>query len=230
MSLVTSNSLFERLNRPVTDYLILRRVISFLIRNRRFHIPREKVKKSQYLSLGCGPDINPDYINLDYLWSLNLDICWDLTKGIPLESGTMKGIFTEHCLEHLEFEDGAYVLSECWRVLKPGGILRITVPDGELYLSRYNQIMNGDAHLEMPLSRLDLGNEIYTPMMSVNRVFGEFGHKFIYDFDTLSKLLEKLNFVDIRKESFKSGYDPKLILDTDKRAVESLYVEASKPA
>jgi hypothetical protein len=65
--------------------------------------------------------------------------------------------------------------------------------------------------------------------MSVNRIFREHGHQFIYDFSTMAAMLEKTGFVGVRKARFGDGANPSLILDTPGRVVESLYVEAQKP-
>jgi hypothetical protein len=66
--------------------------------------------------------------------------------------------------------------------------------------------------------------------MSVNRIFRSHGHLFIHDFDILRQLLELNQFVDVKRESYGVGRDPKLLIDTASREVESLYVEASKPS
>jgi hypothetical protein len=68
-----------------------------------------------------------------------------------------------------------------------------------------------------------------TPMMSVNRIFQEFTHMFIYDEATMRLVMQQAGFVDIKRSSFMKGRDPKLLLDSEVRAVESLYMEASKP-
>ena len=65
--------------------------------------------------------------------------------------------------------------------------------------------------------------------MCVNRIFREFTHIFIYDEETMSLLLRRAGFVTIRRESYMKGRDSKLLLDTEARAVESLYLEASVP-
>ena len=65
--------------------------------------------------------------------------------------------------------------------------------------------------------------------MRVNRIFREHGHLFIYDFDTMRQLMERNGFVSIKKETYRSGRLPALLRDTEHRAHESLYVEASKP-
>jgi hypothetical protein len=67
---------------------------------------------------------------------------------------------------------------------------------------------------------------LYSPVMSVNRVFREHGHQFIYDFPILAAMLDKVGFTQVRKVSFRTGADPSLLLDTPHRAIESLYIEA----
>lgn len=203
-------------------------MIAPLLRNRHFQIDKE-VEQKEYLDVGCGPNTHDHFINLDYSWHPNIDICWDVTKGLPLNDSSVKGIYTEHCLEHLSFEDVYSLLNEFYRVLKPKGTIRIIVPDGELYLERYTKIVNGNNDISLPYSKSDVYNEIYSPIMSVNRIFRSHGHEFIYDFDTFRQLLERNEFVRVEKEKYQSGRDPKLLLDTESRAVESLYVEATKP-
>lgn len=217
------------LDRPITSYFRVQRLISALLRNRCFHIRRDEVEQKEYLDIGSGPNIHKDFINLDYSWHPGIDICWDVTNGIPLRDESVKGIFTEHCLEHLRFEAVDFVLGESWRVLKPGGNIRIVVPDGELYLTRYSEIMREQTSARLPYADGDNYQGLYSPIMSVNRIFYADGHVFIYDFDTLHKLLERNRFIEIRKKTHKSGRDPQLLIDTESRMVESLYVEASKP-
>lgn len=147
---------------------------------------------------------------------------------MPFQAKRFNGIFTEHCLEHLSLESVDYVLGECFRVLEPGGTIRIVVPDGELYLDGYARITKGEKEMKLPYSeRLNYAG-IYSPILSVNHIFRSHGHQFIYDFDMIKRLLLKHDFVNIKKESFQSGRDKKMLIDTQSRAVESLYVEASK--
>lgn len=217
------------LRRPLTSYAKIQRVIGSTIRNRPWFISKNQIHSKEYLNVGCGPNTHAHFINLDYGWHPGIDICWDITKGLPLQSSAVKGLFTEHCLEHLPFDAIDYVLAECYRVIKPAGSLRIVVPDGELYLTRYTDIVRGQPSDTLPYAESDRDSGIYSPIVSVNRVFRAHGHLFIYDFDTLRQLLEKHGFIDIRKERYKSGRDPHLLVDTESRAVESLYVEASVP-
>jgi hypothetical protein len=69
-----------------------------------------------------------------------------------------------------------------------------------------------------------------TPMMEVSRVFSEGGNRLSpYDLMTLETMLRRVGFVDIRKEAFRCGCDAALVIDSEDRACESLYVEASAP-
>ena len=67
-----------------------------------------------------------------------------------------------------------------------------------------------------------------TPMSRINGIFRNHGHQFIYDFETFKYLLVKTGFKDIKKESFGHGRDPRLLIDQQMRADESLYVEATR--
>lgn len=215
-------------SRSVTSYSKIQHFVSRLIRNRAFQLRRLNLYQNDYLDIGCGPNTHTNYINLDYIWHPQIDICWDITKGLPLPNDSIRGIFTEHTLEHISFDAADFVLRECYRILKPGGTLRIIVPDGQLYLSRYTDIVRNKSTIALPYSQNDFRLGLYSPIMSVNRIFYDHGHKFIYDFHTLHLLLEKNHFVSVEQETYNNGRDTKLLIDTKARSIESLYVEASK--
>ncbi len=61
----------------------------------------------------------------------------NLAYSIPLEDRAADFIYSSHFLEHLDKESGRRLLEECWRVLKPGGVLRIGVPDLEYAWQMY---------------------------------------------------------------------------------------------
>jgi predicted SAM-dependent methyltransferase len=213
--------------RSIKSYAKVQALITAVIRNRAFLF--KSIEDKEYLDLGCGPNTHSEFINFDYSWHPGVDICWDVTRGLPLLSQSVKGIFTEHCLEHLTLETTDYVLKECWRVLRPGGTIRIVVPDGELYLTNYTRIISGAVGIKLPYAECVSYKDLYSPIMSVNEVFRSHGHLFIHDFDTLRLLLVRNGFINVKKESFQSGRDHKLIIDSESRAIESLYVEGSKP-
>ena len=213
------------LRRPIFSYAKVQRLVSAAIRNRGFFANTKMA--GCYLDLGCGPNTSPDFCNLDYSWHPGIDVCWDVTRGLPFADHYIGGIFTEHLLEHLAFADALALLAECRRILRVGGVLRLVVPDGQLYLSEYAKHVAGEiAH--MPYA--DVDKNVFpdaTPIVSVNRIFREHGHRFIWDYETLRLALLRCGFTNVERRSFGKGADPKLLRDTQGRAVESLYVEAN---
>lgn len=151
-----------RSNRSLFDYAKVQKLISEIIRNKKIFIDNNIYEKD-YLDVGCGPNTHEEFINLDYEWRPEIDICWDVTEGIPLPSESMKGIFTEHCLEHIRFKDLDDVIGELFRVLEYGGVLRIVVPDGELYLKEYDKIINGESGA-IPYRKRDTYKGMYSPI------------------------------------------------------------------
>ena len=169
-------------------------------------------------------EAHPECINLDYEWRPHVDICCDITRGIPLPDNYVRGVFTEHCLEHIGFGATQFVLNEFLRVVQPGHLVRIIVPDFAIYVDAW---LN---RKQMPYADKDRVDGFYSPMMSINRIFRAHGHQFMFDFATLQAMLQRSGFVDITQQSVSSGGDPNLLLDTLARAVELLYVEARKPS
>ena len=209
--------------RKFTSYSKVQGIISKIIRCQPFFIRRKRIENLKLLNVGCGPNPNADYINLDYGWTPDIDICWDITdKPYPLQNASLEGIYTEHCLEHIGLADFEKNIREYYRLLAPGGTVRIIMPDGELYFDIYNKRKSG-AIVKMP------HEEGYiSPMARINGLFRNHGHQFIYDFDTVKLILERAGFRDIKKETFKHGRDARLLIDTEWRSDESLYAEASK--
>ena len=212
-------------NRPFGSYSKIQLLYSWLIRGRRFQLNKLNNNGKHYLNVACGDRAHPDFVNLDYQWRPGIELCWDITKGMPFKARSIKGIFIEHCLEHFTYYQCCGLLKEFHRMLQPGGVVRIVAPDAELYLDLYQKSQQGE-FVEFPfVSRQDLQNGV-TPMMAVNRVFRDHGHLFAYDAKTLEMMLRNAGFADIRKESFRTGWDENLLIDSEERKVESLYVEA----
>ena len=93
-----------------------------------------KIKTStdggRYLNLGCGAHFFDDWNNLDLLVHPNI-VYFDVTRTLPYPENSFDATYSSHVLEHLEPEMGHRFLAEQFRVLKPGGVCRIAVPDLE---------------------------------------------------------------------------------------------------
>lgn len=107
-----------------------------------------KSNRSKMLNVGCGRNFHEAWVNLDLDSNDEQVIKHDLLTGIPFEANYFDCVYHSHLLEHLAPKQGEELLKECWRVLKPGGILRVAVPDLEqiarLYLATHERACDGD--------------------------------------------------------------------------------------
>ncbi len=101
-----------------------------------------------YLNLGCGARFHPAWTNVDFAASDAAVISHDLRKGIPFPDETFDVVYHSHLLEHLPRSQAPAFLRECHRVLRPGGIHRVAVPDLErttrVYLDALEKAAEGD--------------------------------------------------------------------------------------
>lgn len=89
------------------------------------------------VNLGCGQRYHNDFINIDFESSNNNIISHNLLDGIPFPESYFEVVYHSHVLEHFTKEDGRLFLIECFRILKPKGIIRIVIPDLEVIIKNY---------------------------------------------------------------------------------------------
>jgi SAM-dependent methyltransferase len=218
------------------------------VRRRRFPVKRHSDGRA-LLNLGSSARVAPGWNNIDSSWLFrigrhrrlsallrrgglisavryerirNIDrgaILWDLSKGIPFPDELFDAVYHCHLLEHLDREAAPGFLAECFRVLKPGGVLRVVVPDLESLARRYLDVVNrlpGQAGFEEHAVAVD---EIFDQMVRripkdrIHRtrfvrlieslVIGSTArsgelHRWMYDRFSLGYLLEESGFLDVR--------------------------------
>jgi predicted SAM-dependent methyltransferase len=100
------------------------------------------------LNFGCGGAFHPEWVNLDAAPADPRVTAHDLRRGFPFSAGSFDAAYGSHVLEHLEPDAASRLLRDCHRILRPGGILRIVVPDLEaiarLYLDFLERAASGD--------------------------------------------------------------------------------------
>ena len=69
------------------------------------------------MNIGCGGNTRPGFINVDYEWHPEIHLCWDIRRQLPLPDASAEGIFTEHCLEHVTYDECLEVLRDLRRIL-----------------------------------------------------------------------------------------------------------------
>ena len=169
------------------------------------------------LHLGAGTHRPPGWVNIDVL-GMSPDLAWDLRKRLPFPDGAAKAVFLEHVLEHFALADGLDLLEECRRVLEPGGIVRVGVPDFGRYLESYA----GDGEL---VERLRPGRP--TRLLAVGEVALGHGHRSVWDAETLELVLTEAGFADVSRRTFgDSALEP--APDNPAREPESVYAEGRR--
>lgn len=98
------------------------------------------------------------------------------------------------------------MLKECYRGMKPDGIIRLSTPNIKFLLDLY-QYPEKDINRRYVEWAAKQGGLPPSPVYVINRFHTAWGHQIIYDYDTLAKLLEECGFVDVRQcEMSKSEY------------------------
>jgi predicted SAM-dependent methyltransferase len=151
-----------------------------------------------------------------------VDLRCDIRTGLPLETGSIDCIASIHMLQDLPYFDVVRALRELKRVLKPGGVLRVAVPDLDKALRAY---LAGDStYFYVPDSDArSIGAKLVTQITW----YGSVRTPFIFDF--LHELLANAGFRDIERCDYgvtRSLYPD--LANLDNRARESLFVEATK--
>lgn len=182
-----------------------------------------KLKNGEnFLHLGCANNYIEGFTNADFFkFSKGFNkIDWqlDLRYKLNCPDQVFDAVYTEHTLEHLYPTEVKSLFLEIRRILKPSGIIRISVPDLELYIKYYNGIKVSDEFLQFPRGGCE----------AIRNLTQNYYHRSLWDYKELKFFLESTGFKNISKKGFMSGQNEKILIDKDERKWESLYVEAIK--
>ena len=97
--------------------------------------------KIELLNLGCGRRFHQDWTNIDFNSTGPEIIAHNIEKGIPFGDESFDAVYHSHLLEHFTKNSAPNFVRECYRVLKPNGIIRIVVPDLEKIICCYLEIL-----------------------------------------------------------------------------------------
>jgi len=149
----------------------------------------------------------------------------DATKRIPEKTSSVDVLYSSHMLEHIQPDDVEAFLSEARRILKPGAILRLAVPDVNYHVSNY--LSHRDADLFIDALHLTKKKPESLAEKFRYLIVGDRHHQWMYDGASLCRLLEKNGFERpaIQKAGFTTIEDPGS-LALDERVPESVFVEA----
>jgi predicted SAM-dependent methyltransferase len=106
---------------------------------------------STKLNLGCGTRYLAEWTNVDFFSTGKDVLAYNLLNGIPFQDNAFDVVYHSHVLEHFPKDRAELFIKECYRVLKPGGVLRVAVPDLEqivrLYLQQLEQVRDSSTPL-----------------------------------------------------------------------------------
>gem|GEM_PF-872408 len=184
------------------------------------------------LQIGSGPHPVEGWLNSDLLSG---EVYLDLLFKLPLPDESFAYAYGEHVIEHLPEQRGLRALEELHRILRPGGVLRMTTPDLQkiigLYEDRSPHISRADYARfldEASRNRHDRACQIFNTFMY------SWGHRFIYDAEELTAKLELAGFTDVvRCEPNESSHPALRELERHgpqwENPAEAMCLEATRP-
>ncbi len=149
-------------------------------------------------------------------------------KGLPLPDESCDVLYSSHMVEHLDPSGAEQFLKAAFRLLRPGGTIRISVPDIRKHVDHY--IKTGDADAFMAATRLCVPQP-RTFRKRIHAVLvGPRHHQWMYDGASMSRLMERHGFVDVEVMDAGATKIPQPgQLNLSERIEQSVYVEAKKP-
>jgi SAM-dependent methyltransferase len=174
------------------------------------------------LNWGCGTKPEPGWINSDRRHGPGIDLSCDIREGLPLESDSIDYAVSIHALQELTYSELVPALEELLRVLKPGGVLRLVLPDAELGIRAYTK-GEADYFLIPDKDAGSLGGKFCVQLTW-------YGHsRSLFTSDFIDELLARAGFEKRVQCEFQQTASPfPEITSQDNREGESLFVEAFK--
>ena len=181
-------------------------------------INKNLTTSKQLLNIGSGDhfyingwtrlDYNDDAEKVGERIKRRCDVNFDLLSGkpLPFEDATFDGIYTSHTIEHLHNADVERIIEDCFRILKPGGVLRVVCPSINKYFDAYDE-------LDLGFFNWIRNKNIYRHDSLLRLITREFAHIIVdkYSDEELMQMYAKLG---------REGYIDKLSLDTDASKTE----------
>jgi len=206
------------------------------------YIAENEIKK---LHIGCGGHLFPGWLNSDIVKE-KLDVIYlDASQKFPIVSGSFDYIFSEHVFEHLNFRGQINYLKECFRILKPGGKIRIATPNVLFLIELFNdnKSLTQKNYIEWnyrtfldDLSK-DLNNIDHKEVYVVNNYFRDWGHQLIHSPASLHFIVYEAGFSNLILETIHNSRDHNLKnlenhsmqIGDEFNQLETMVIEAEKP-
>lgn len=215
------------------------------------------------LNLGCGNVRPAGWVNTDSSWNANLQripvvgtvvnklfstVAYDtsnlkymnLNKRWKYAPDSVDIVYASHLFEHLTLKSTDLFLREAYRTLKPGGVIRIVVPDlykiAKRYISEYESDHEDTTKFIMWAINMHREGQYGVSIPVWKKVVLEIQgyphqHKFMYDEKSLSKKMARYGFVDLLSLEYGLSTYIEEIADVEGKSESylSVYIEGKKP-
>jgi predicted SAM-dependent methyltransferase len=158
------------------------------------------------LHIGAGETVLDGWLNTDVrIHRLGQVTFLDARAPFPIPSGSLAYVFSEHQFEHISEAEAARMLAECFRVLRPGGTIRLATPDSAWVESLRRPVLNAEQQRYVAWMSAAIGR----PAPDVAAVTAALlhgcgsepgsGHQQLYSFESLQSLLTRAGFGSVRR-------------------------------
>lgn len=187
------------------------------------------MNQSLYVQYGCGFSASSGWRNFDASPTLRFERLplisrlyaknaspfpdnveyGDIIRGLPVALKSCKGVYCSHVLEHLALTDCRIALLNTYKILQPGGIFRLVLPDLEFYLNQYQNDPSKDAAITF-MRETSLGHEqrLRSLRQYLISLFGNSQHLWMWDYKSIKSELEVAGFVGIKRATYGDSADP----------------------
>jgi predicted SAM-dependent methyltransferase len=203
-------------------------------------VERDRAATPLCVNIGCGVDAPEGWYNIDNsptIWISRLPLAqrwlrlpaWprsvhrhDVLKGLPFGDASVDFIYSSHTFEHFPYDRSLALTKECFRALKPGGVLRIVVPDLGRIVGDY---LNDSTAM---------ASHRFIDRLLLRHTWQDFFHPGahhcqMFDSRSLISMFREAGFSDAEVSQFGDSQIPDIVrVELESRKKESLYVEAAK--
>jgi predicted SAM-dependent methyltransferase len=153
----------------------------------------------RHLHLGCGERRAPGFCNVDITQNRSVDVVDNVATLRRFPDNYAESIYASHVLEHFSHDEAPQVLATWYRVLKPGGTIRISVPDIDrivkIYVKNWNHFQTN-------------GNSPWIGLIYGGQTDAYDFHKTGWNFCWMSHVMRKVGYVDIAEYPHEPHFIP----------------------
>lgn len=186
-------------------------------------------REGVFVNFGCGKNYQKGWVNIDGENNGDVNLFFTLNSVLPFENNSVDGIFSEHFVEHIDFATGTRFFNEAFRTLKKGGVLRIVCPNLDYVLRGMDSVkMERLKNMFISVGDFNRMPDEISSAEIINWIFYGHGHKFIYNLESLSKVLYNIGYSSVYSSEFGLSKVGMAIERRKDESFYSLYVEAIK--